>query len=87
MTPFQGVTAELLKEIISIFYAPLAQVYKAANIGGSISDLQTFITDLIRVVEATEESESPSYLFSTKSNRNGGISERSGSSGYRANFH
>ncbi|KAG2156083.1 hypothetical protein DEU56DRAFT_765475 [Suillus clintonianus] len=52
---FEGVTAELLKEIISIFYAPLAQVYKAANIGNSVSDLQNFITDLIKVVEATEE--------------------------------
>ncbi|OAX43474.1 hypothetical protein K503DRAFT_140414 [Rhizopogon vinicolor AM-OR11-026] len=52
---FEGVTAELLKDIISIFYAPLAQVYKAANIGSSISDLQTFITDLIKVVEATED--------------------------------
>ncbi|KAG0709655.1 hypothetical protein DFH29DRAFT_8105 [Suillus ampliporus] len=51
---FEGVTAELLKEIISIFYAPLAQVYKAANIGNSVSDLQNFVTDLIRVVEATE---------------------------------
>ncbi|KAG1754063.1 uncharacterized protein EDB91DRAFT_1243031 [Suillus paluster] len=51
---FEGVTAELLKDIISIFYAPLAQVYRAANIGNSVSDLQNFITDLIRVVEATE---------------------------------
>lgn len=52
---FEGVTAELLKDIISIFYAPLAQVYRAANIGNSISDLQNFVTDLIRVVEATED--------------------------------
>ncbi|KAG1892429.1 hypothetical protein F4604DRAFT_1875771 [Suillus subluteus] len=52
---FEGVTAELLKDIISIFYAPLAQVYRAANIGNSVSDLQNFITDLIRVVEATED--------------------------------
>jgi hypothetical protein len=56
LTHSQGVTAELLKDIISIFYAPLAQVYRAANIGNSVSDLQNFITDLIRVVEATEES-------------------------------
>jgi hypothetical protein len=52
---FEGVTAELLKDIISIFYAPLAQVYRAANIGNSVSDLQNFIADLIRVVEATED--------------------------------
>ncbi|KAG2367358.1 hypothetical protein BDR07DRAFT_1479232 [Suillus spraguei] len=52
---FEGVTSELLKDIISIFYAPLAQVYRAANIGNSVSDLQNFITDLIRVVEAMED--------------------------------
>jgi hypothetical protein len=47
----------LLKDIITIFYAPLAQVYKAANIADSISDLQTFINDLIRTVEQVDESE------------------------------
>lgn len=36
LTHSQGVTAELLKDIISIFYAPLAQVYRAANIGNSV---------------------------------------------------
>lgn len=51
----QGVTAELLKDIITIFYAPLAQVYKAANIADSFGDLQTFVNDLIRTVEQTEE--------------------------------
>ncbi|KDQ64528.1 hypothetical protein JAAARDRAFT_52475 [Jaapia argillacea MUCL 33604] len=52
---FEGVTAELLKDIITIFYAPLAQVYRAASIADSIGDLQTFINDLIKTVEATEE--------------------------------
>ncbi|KAI0771644.1 hypothetical protein BD413DRAFT_625140 [Trametes elegans] len=52
---FQGNTAELLKDIITIFYAPLAQVYKAASIADSLGDLQNFINDLIRTVEQTEE--------------------------------
>ncbi|KAG6335634.1 hypothetical protein ID866_3450 [Astraeus odoratus] len=51
---FEGVTAELLKDIITIFYAPLAQVYRAASIADSVSDLQDFINDLIRTVEQTE---------------------------------
>lgn len=52
---FEGVTAELLKDILTIFYAPLAEVYKAASIGDSLSDMQNFINDLIRTVEAVEE--------------------------------
>ncbi|KAI0068870.1 hypothetical protein BV25DRAFT_54101 [Artomyces pyxidatus] len=52
---FEGVTADLLKDIITIFYSPLAQVYRAASIADSIGDLQNFINDLIRTVESTEE--------------------------------
>ncbi|KAI0081790.1 hypothetical protein K474DRAFT_1694834 [Panus rudis PR-1116 ss-1] len=52
---FEGSTAELLKDIITIFYAPLAQVYRAASIADSLGDLQNFINDLIRTVEQTEE--------------------------------
>lgn len=43
--------------MVTIFYSPLAQVYKAANIADSLSDLQTFVNDLIRTVEASEECE------------------------------
>lgn len=53
----KGNTAELLKDIITIFYAPLAQVYKAASIADSLGDLQNFISDLIRTVELAEEGE------------------------------
>uniref|UniRef100_D8PNW8 PX domain-containing protein n=1 Tax=Schizophyllum commune (strain H4-8 / FGSC 9210) TaxID=578458 RepID=D8PNW8_SCHCM len=53
---FEGFTSELLKDIITIFYSPLAQVYRAASIGDSLSDLQNFINDLIRTVESVEES-------------------------------
>ncbi|KAI9634480.1 uncharacterized protein MKK02DRAFT_34448 [Dioszegia hungarica] len=52
---FEGVTAELLKDIITIFYSPLAQVYKAASIADSLGDLQNFLNDMIRTVEQVEE--------------------------------
>ncbi|KIM46162.1 hypothetical protein M413DRAFT_64985 [Hebeloma cylindrosporum] len=52
---FEGFTSELLKDIITIFYAPLAQVYRAASIADSLSDLQSFINDLIKTVEQVEE--------------------------------
>lgn len=52
---FEGFTSDLLKDIITIFYSPLAQVYRAASIADSLSDLQNFINDLIRTVEMVEE--------------------------------
>ncbi|WWD05460.1 hypothetical protein V865_003537 [Kwoniella europaea PYCC6329] len=52
---FEGVTAELLKDIITIFYAPLATVYKAASIADSLGDMQAFINDMVRTVEQVEE--------------------------------
>ncbi|KAG5641592.1 hypothetical protein DXG03_004675 [Asterophora parasitica] len=51
----QGFTADLLKDIITIFYTPLAQVYRAASIADSLGDLQNFINDLIKTVECVEE--------------------------------
>ena len=54
---YQGVTAELLKDIITIFYTPLAQVYKAASIADSVGDMQNFLNDMIRTVEQVEECE------------------------------
>jgi hypothetical protein len=51
----QGTTSEVLKDILTIFYTPLAQVYKAASIADSIGDLQNFVNDLIRTVEMVEE--------------------------------
>lgn len=44
----------MLKDVITIFYAPLATVYKAANIADSLGDLQNFINDLIRTVEQVD---------------------------------
>lgn len=51
----QGFTSELLKDIITIFYSPLAQVYRAASIADSIGDFQVFISDLIKTVEQCED--------------------------------
>jgi len=51
-----------LKDIVTIFYEPLAKVYKAANIADSLSDLQTFLNDLIKTVESAEEGEFPPSL-------------------------
>jgi hypothetical protein len=48
----------LLKDIITIFYAPLATVYKAASIADSLGDLQNFMNDMIRTIEQVDESES-----------------------------
>ncbi|KAH8830925.1 hypothetical protein DL96DRAFT_1594841 [Flagelloscypha sp. PMI_526] len=52
---FEGFTADLLKDIITIFYSPLAQVYRAASIADSLGDMQNFVNDLIKTVESTEE--------------------------------
>ncbi|GAA5852283.1 hypothetical protein JCM9279_002489 [Rhodotorula babjevae] len=52
---FEGSTSEVLKDIVTIFYEPLAKVYKAANIADSLSDLQAFIDDLIKTVEFAEQ--------------------------------
>jgi hypothetical protein len=48
---FQGVTGEIIKDLFAIFYEPLAQVYKAANIGDTIGHVSGFVSDLIEVVD------------------------------------
>lgn len=48
---FQGVTGEIIKDLFAIFYEPLAQVYKAANIGDSIGHVAGFVNDLIAVID------------------------------------
>ncbi|KAL5487773.1 hypothetical protein ACEPAI_5881 [Sanghuangporus weigelae] len=64
---FESTTSNFFKDIITIFYSPLAQVYKAASIGDSLSDLQTFIDDLIRTVEAVDEAsqDNPNVVVQT----------------------
>ncbi|MBW0527217.1 hypothetical protein O181_066932 [Austropuccinia psidii MF-1] len=52
---FEGTTSEMLKDIVTMFYSPLMQVYKAANISESLLDWQKFMDDLIRTVERAED--------------------------------
>lgn len=47
---FEGITADLLRDIVSIFYEPLARVYKAANVADKINDFSAFLDDLIATV-------------------------------------
>ncbi|KAF9358641.1 hypothetical protein BGX26_001270 [Mortierella sp. AD094] len=51
---FQGVTGEILREVIAIFYEPLVKVYKAANIGDSLMDVRNFVDELIKIIEQAE---------------------------------
>jgi hypothetical protein len=53
---FQGLTGELLKEFISVFYQPLAQVYKAADLSTTVMHVSYFITDLVQLIDATKVS-------------------------------
>ncbi|KAF9297625.1 hypothetical protein BGZ74_009743 [Mortierella antarctica] len=51
---FQGVTGEIFKELISIFYQPLVQVYKSANVADSLMDVKDFADELIKIVEQAD---------------------------------
>jgi Domain of unknown function in PX-proteins (DUF3818) len=52
---FEGVTASLLRDMITIFYEPLAKVYKTANVYNSVMDFKEFIDDIIEVVQKAEK--------------------------------
>ena len=47
-------TTELLKDVVTIFYTPLANVYKLANVAESLVGVQAFVNDIIRTVEEAE---------------------------------
>ncbi|KAF9425174.1 hypothetical protein BGZ94_007775, partial [Podila epigama] len=51
---FQGVTGEILREVIAIFYQPLVKVYKSANVADSLFDVKYFTDELIKIVEQAE---------------------------------
>jgi DNA-binding ferritin-like protein len=51
---FQGVTGEIIKDLFAIFYEPLAEVYKSANIGDTIGHVSNFINDLLEVIEKSD---------------------------------
>ncbi|KAF9912390.1 hypothetical protein EC991_011082 [Linnemannia zychae] len=54
---FQGVTGEIFKELISIFYEPLVKVYKSANVADSLMDVKDFADELIKIVEQADASD------------------------------
>ncbi|KAF9572503.1 hypothetical protein EC968_009727 [Mortierella alpina] len=54
---FQGVTGEIFKELISIFYEPLVKVYRSANVADSLMDAKDFVDELIKIVEQTDQDE------------------------------
>ncbi|KAI7862178.1 hypothetical protein BDF14DRAFT_1736834 [Spinellus fusiger] len=51
---FEGATGELIKELFAIFYQPLAQVYRAADIGSTLRHVAAFIDDLILLLESED---------------------------------
>ncbi|KAG0055469.1 hypothetical protein BGZ83_008474 [Gryganskiella cystojenkinii] len=51
---FQGITGEIFKELISIFYEPLVKVYKSANVADSLMDVKDFVDELIKIVEQVD---------------------------------
>ncbi|KAF9983814.1 hypothetical protein BGZ65_001387 [Modicella reniformis] len=51
---FQGVTAEILKELMAIFYEPLLEVYKSANVADSLMDVKDFADELLKIVEQAD---------------------------------
>ncbi|KAG9319837.1 hypothetical protein KVV02_002425 [Mortierella alpina] len=51
---FQGVTGEIFKEVIAIFYQPLVKVYKSANVADSLLDVKAFADELIKIVEQAD---------------------------------
>jgi hypothetical protein len=51
---FEGVTASLLRDMITILYEPLAKVYNTANVYNSVMDFRDFMDDLIEVVQKAE---------------------------------
>jgi len=52
---FEGVTASLLRDMITILYEPLAKVYNNANVYNSVMDFKDFVDDLIVVVQKAED--------------------------------
>ncbi|KAA8915812.1 hypothetical protein TRICI_002022 [Trichomonascus ciferrii] len=49
-----GITLDMIRELITIFYTPLIKVFKSANIHESVADFERFMDDLIKVVDKAE---------------------------------
>lgn len=56
---FEGVTASLLRDMITILYEPLAKVYQTANVYNSVIDFKEFVDDVIEVVQKAEQQGNP----------------------------
>ncbi|KAF9575312.1 hypothetical protein EC968_003664 [Mortierella alpina] len=54
---FQGVTGEIFKEVIAIFYQPLVKVYKSANVADSLLDVKAFADELIKIIEQADKAD------------------------------
>lgn len=48
---FQGETSDLIRHLFAVFYEPMAEVYKAANIGDSVLQVSAFMDDLIGLLD------------------------------------
>lgn len=60
-----GISLDMIRELITIFYTPLIKVFKSANIHESVADFERFMDDLIKVVdkaEMTSASSDPNQL-------------------------
>ncbi|KIW07659.1 uncharacterized protein PV09_01599 [Verruconis gallopava] len=47
-------TIRLLRNLLEIFYEPIMRVIKAANVYNSVSDLSSFVDDIVRTVEEAQ---------------------------------
>ncbi|KAF9984188.1 hypothetical protein BGZ75_004234 [Mortierella antarctica] len=63
---FQGVTGEIFKELISIFYEPLVKVYRSANVADSLMDAKDFVDELIKIVEQADQEDDTTASQSEK---------------------
>ncbi|ANB13234.1 hypothetical protein AWJ20_1516 [Sugiyamaella lignohabitans] len=49
-----SITVQFLKELITVFYGPLIQVFRSAKIYESVGDFEKFMSDLVRTVHKAE---------------------------------
>lgn len=52
----ESTTMSLLREVFTIFYSPLVEVFKSAKVYEAVADFENFMDDLIKVVHRAEAS-------------------------------
>jgi hypothetical protein len=57
---FEGITGDLMKDVLAIFYGPLAEVYQAADISSFITKVSDFIEELIKTINVVNHSNTDS---------------------------